>query len=52
MTSSTKEVLPITRLDGQAVGQGEWRGRPGPVTRQMAAWYAAFRDETVRQARA
>lgn len=52
MTSSTKEVLPITRFDGQAVGQGEWRGRPGPVTRQMAAWYAAFRDETVRQARA
>ena len=48
MTSSTKEVLAITRLDGQPVGQGEHAGKPGPVTRQMHAWYAAFRDNVMR----
>lgn len=35
LTSSTKEVLPITTLDGQPVGNG----RPGPVTRQLHAWF-------------
>lgn len=35
LTSSTKEVLPITRLDGQPVGDG----RPGPVTRRLHGWY-------------
>ncbi|MDX5364579.1 MAG: D-amino acid aminotransferase [Pseudazoarcus pumilus] len=35
LTSSTKEVLPITRLDGQPVGNG----RPGPVTFRLHAWY-------------
>ena len=35
LTSATKEVLPITRLDGAAVGSG----RPGPV---HAALYAAY----------
>lgn len=35
LTSSTKEVLPITRLDGQPVGNG----RPGPVTLRLHGWY-------------
>lgn len=35
LSSATKELLPITRLDGQAVGDG----RPGPV---FAALYAAY----------
>ena len=46
MTSSTKEVLPITTLDGQPVGDG----KPGPAARQMYAWYCAFRDEVMRKA--
>lgn len=37
VTSSTKEVLAITRLDGQVVGSG----RPGPVFQRM---YAAYQD--------
>ena len=48
MTSSTKEVLAITTLDGQAVGHGESCGKPGPITRQMHAWYSAFRDDVMR----
>jgi len=46
MTSSTKEVLAITTLDGQPVGTGQ----PGPAARQMYAWYCAFRDEVMRKA--
>ena len=44
MTSSTKEVLAITTLDGAPVGTG----RPGPVGQQMQAWYSAYRDEVMR----
>ena len=51
LTSSTKEVLGITTLDGKTVGQGEFAGKPGPVTRQMHAWYCAFRDELMRHGR-
>lgn len=50
MTSSTKEVLGITQLDGRPVGKGDYVGKPGPVTRQMHAWYAEFRDEVMRKA--
>jgi D-alanine transaminase len=39
MSSSTKEVLPITELDGKAVGQGE----PGAVWQQMDALYQAYK---------
>lgn len=35
LTSSTREVMPVTRLDGITVGNG----RPGAVWRQMAGWY-------------
>jgi D-alanine transaminase len=31
LTSTTSEVLPITRVDGRAIGDG----RPGPVTRRL-----------------
>lgn len=39
MTSSSKEVLAITRLDDGPVGNGV----PGPVCRRMYDWYQAFR---------
>ncbi|WEN40616.1 D-alanine aminotransferase [Thauera sp. GDN1] len=44
MASSTKEVLPITTLDGRPVGDG----RPGPMGRQMYAWYQAFKNTVMR----
>lgn len=37
VTSSTKEILPVTRLDGNAVGNGQ----PGPLFRRMHALYQA-----------
>jgi D-alanine transaminase len=44
MTSSTKEVLAITRLDDRPVGDG----LPGPVGRQMLAWYQQFKTTVMR----
>jgi D-alanine transaminase len=44
MTSSTKEVLAITTLDGLPVGDGA----PGPVGRQMYAWYQDFKNTVMR----
>jgi D-alanine transaminase len=31
LSSATKEVLPITTLDGEPVGHGAARGKPGPA---------------------
>ncbi len=36
LTSSTKEIMPVTRLDNQAVGNG----RPGPLFRKVSGLYA------------
>ena len=44
LTSSTKEVLPITRLDDRPVGDG----RPGPVGIQMYRWYQDFKARVMR----
>ena len=48
MTSSTKEILAITQLDGQPVGQGEQAGKPGPVGEQMWLWYQDFKNTVMR----
>jgi D-alanine transaminase len=39
LTSATKEVLPITTLDQQPVGHGEYRGLPGPASKKLFAAY-------------
>jgi D-alanine transaminase len=41
VTSSTKEILPVTHLDGQAVGNG----KPGPVWRDMLGRYQQHKDK-------
>ena len=45
MTSSTKEVLAITTLDGQPVGTG----KPGPLAGQMWQWYQDFKNTVMRK---
>ena len=44
ITSSTKEVLAVTRLDGVAVGDG----KPGPLFRRMHALYQDFKRTFMR----
>lgn len=45
MTSSTKEILAITTLDGQPVGTGQ----PGPLGKQMWQWYQDFKNTVMRK---
>jgi len=45
MTSSTKEVLAITMLDGQPVGNGQ----PGPLGERMWQWYQDFKNTVMRK---
>ena len=44
LSSATKEVLPVTTLDGEPVGHGALRGKPGPGLRE------ALRGLPARQA--
>jgi len=44
LTSSTKEVLAITRLDGKPVGNG----KPGPMFRRMYSLYQDYKERVMR----
>jgi D-alanine transaminase len=39
LSSATKEVLPVTRIDGEEVGHGALRGKPGPVYARLFEAY-------------
>ncbi|MEO5698382.1 MAG: D-amino acid aminotransferase [Burkholderiaceae bacterium] len=39
LSSATKEVLPVTTLDGEPVGHGAMRGKPGPVYARLHEAY-------------
>jgi D-alanine transaminase len=41
LSSATKEVLPVTKLDGELVGHGALRGKPGPVYARLYEAYQA-----------
>lgn len=45
LTATTREVLPLVRVDGRAIGSGT----PGPVTRRL---HDGYRDEVRREAAA
>lgn len=45
LSSATKEVLPVTRLDGDAVGHGALRGKPGPVYARLYEAYQRAKAE-------
>ena len=46
LSSATKEVLPVTKIDGEAVGHGALRGKPGPV---YARLYEAYQRAKLTQ---
>ena len=43
LSSSTKELLPVTQLDGNKVGDG----RPGPVWQQMQTLYQDYKQALI-----
>lgn len=47
LSSATKEILPVTRLDGEGVGHGALRGKPGPVYSRL---YEAYQRAKLTQA--
>ena len=47
LSSATKEVLAVTKIDGEAVGHGALRGKPGPV---YARLYEAYQRAKATQA--
>jgi D-alanine transaminase len=46
LTSALREVLPVTKLDGEPVGHGALRGKPGPV---YARLYEAYQRAKLAQ---
>jgi D-alanine transaminase len=44
LTSSTKEILPITRIDGRPVGTG----KPGPMHARMFALYKEYKQAFIQ----
>lgn len=46
LSSASKEILPVTLIDGQPVGHGALRGKPGPV---YARLYEAYQRAKVQQ---
>lgn len=46
VSSATKEILPVTTLDGEPVGHGALRGKPGPV---YARLYEAYQRAKAAQ---
>ena len=45
LSSATKEILPVTTLDGEAVGHGALRGKPGPVYARLHEAYQRAKAE-------
>ncbi|CAD5374634.1 D-alanine aminotransferase [Rubrivivax sp. A210] len=45
LSSATKEVLPVTKIDGEPVGHGALRGKPGPVYGRL---YEAYQQAKAR----
>ncbi len=48
LSSATKEVLAATKIDGEPVGHGALRGKPGPVyARLYEAYQRAKREQSI-----
>ena len=45
LSSATKEILPVTKLDGELVGHGALRGKPGPVYARLHEAYQRAKAE-------
>ena len=47
LSSATKEILPVTHIDGEAVGHGALRGKPGPVYARLYEAYQRAKQTMV-----
>ena len=49
LSSATKEVLPVTLLDGQKIGLGATAGLPGPIYAKLYAAYQQAKQQSAQQ---
>ena len=47
LTSSNKEVLPVSQVDDVVIGTG----KPGPVTKKIRGLFRAYTDQYAKEAR-
>lgn len=47
LSSATKEILPVTHIDGEPVGHGALRGKPGPVYARLYEAYQRAKQSMV-----
>lgn len=47
LSSATKEILPVTKIDGEQVGHGALRGKPGPVYGRLYEAYQRAKQTMV-----
>lgn len=47
LSSATKEILPVTKIDGEPVGHGALRGKPGPVYARLYEAYQRAKQSMV-----
>ena len=45
LTSTTKELIPVVKLDGKAVGHAAAQGKPGAVFKRMHTLFGALRNK-------
>jgi len=45
LTSSTKEALAVTQLNGQKIGKAPYQGQPGPVWHTLRQHYQNYRNQ-------
>lgn len=43
LSSSTREIVPVTRLDGKPVGAGKYKGKPGPLWQTMSKHFQDYK---------
>jgi branched-chain amino acid aminotransferase len=50
LSSASRALVPIVKIDGQVVGNGRPGGRPGPITLQILQAYRTFMAREIRPA--
>ena len=44
LTSTLRQIMAITALDGKPVGAAAWRGKPGPLFERIVQWFEAEKE--------
>jgi branched-subunit amino acid aminotransferase/4-amino-4-deoxychorismate lyase len=48
LTGTTKDILPITSIDGKKIGKGAGKGKVGPVTKDLMKIFREYIEKTCR----